>query len=531
MYLMNTKLIIIYTITIFLFLQLINPLSIDAQDDTTKLSFSMDGTSVQVGHTFTLHLNVENVIDLSGWQFDVAFDPNILETVEVIGGDFLKQGGETPFFQSGKIDNEAGVITGLSAARFSKDGASGTGTLLSIKFMAITIGEAQVTLVNLSVGSSNLSIIPLSPPEIVISVVPQPEPDPEGTRLSISIDDTPIRVKERFILNLNAEEVTNLAGWICDIEFDAATLEAIQVSEGDFLKQGGRTTFFLESTIDNTAGKITGLGAARFSKEGISGTGTLVSVTFIAKVEGETNISISNLHAGSSDLFLIPLSNPQFVINVEKSLHPSSDVNKDGQVDISDIMQVAQYLREDASVNPQSDVNGDGDIGILDLIEVAQHINESTVSAPSMITNLTGTDRSKLTPLMIRSWIRQAQLEDDGSIVFQKGIAHLQRLLSSLIPEKTTLLANYPNPFNPETWIPYHLSRPSEVSLIIYNVKGQTIRTLMLGHQEAGIYGTRSRAAYWDGKNDMGETVASGVYFYMLSAGDFIATKKLLIRK
>ena len=216
---------------------------------------------------------------------------------------------------------------------------------------------------------------------------------------------------------------------------------------------------------------------------------------------------------------------------LQKPLYTSSDVNQDGQVDILDIMQVAQYLREEASVNPQSDVDGDGIIGILDLIEIAQHINESTGSAPSITTNLTGTDKSKLTPSMIRAWIRQAQLEDDGSIVFQKGIAHLQRLLSSLIPEKTTLLANYPNPFNPETWIPYHLSRPSEVSLLIFNVKGQTIRTLALGHQDAGIYKDRSRAAYWDGKNDMGETVASGVYFYMLSAADFIATKKMLIRK
>ena len=255
--------------------------------DGTKLSFSMDETPVQVGDTFTLHLNIENVTDLSGWQFDVAFDPNMLEAVEVVGGNFLEQGGETPFFQSGNIDNEAGIITGLSAARFSNEGVNGTGILLSIKFMAKTIGEAQVTLLNLSAGSSDLTIIPLSPPEIVITVEAQPEPDVEGSRLSFSIDDTTIRVSDTFILHLNAADVINLAGWICDIEFDPATLEVIQVSEGDFLKQGGRTTFFLEGTIDNAAGKITGLGAARFSKEGISGAGTLLSVTFIAKAEGE----------------------------------------------------------------------------------------------------------------------------------------------------------------------------------------------------------------------------------------------------
>ena len=101
----------------------------------------------------------------------------------------------------------------------------------------------------------------------------------------------------------------------------------------------------------------------------------------------------------------------------------------------------------------------------------------------------------------------------------------------SLLPQETTLLANYPNPFNPETWIPYQLATPADVTLTIYNIQGRVVRDLDLGHQRAGIYHTRSRAAYWDGKNAQGESVASGVYFYTLTAGDFSATRKLLIRK
>ena len=93
------------------------------------------------------------------------------------------------------------------------------------------------------------------------------------------------------------------------------------------------------------------------------------------------------------------------------------------------------------------------------------------------------------------------------------------------------LFANFPNPFNPETWIPYQLAKPSEVTITIYNIKGVVVRQLRLGHQAAGIYRSRSRAAYWDGKNEIGESVASGVYFYTLTAGDFTATRKMLIRK
>ena len=98
-------------------------------------------------------------------------------------------------------------------------------------------------------------------------------------------------------------------------------------------------------------------------------------------------------------------------------------------------------------------------------------------------------------------------------------------------PRETTLLPNYPNPFNPETWIPYQLSSPSDVTVRIYALNGSLVRRLSLGHQDAGMYRGRSRAAYWDGKNEIGEPVASGMYFYTLTADDFTATRKMLIRK
>ncbi len=101
----------------------------------------------------------------------------------------------------------------------------------------------------------------------------------------------------------------------------------------------------------------------------------------------------------------------------------------------------------------------------------------------------------------------------------------------SLLPERTGLLPNYPNPFNPETWIPYQLANPADVALTIYDIQGRVVRDLDLGHQHAGTYHSRARAAYWDGRNAVGEAVASGVYFYTLKAGDFTATRKMLIRK
>ena len=98
-------------------------------------------------------------------------------------------------------------------------------------------------------------------------------------------------------------------------------------------------------------------------------------------------------------------------------------------------------------------------------------------------------------------------------------------------PKQTLLLQNYPNPFNPETWIPYRLAEPGPVSLSIYNATGERIRTLSLGYQSAGFYQNQGRAAYWDGRNALGEPVASGVYFYQLVTPSFQETRRMLILK
>ncbi|MDE0503064.1 MAG: T9SS type A sorting domain-containing protein, partial [Candidatus Poribacteria bacterium] len=102
---------------------------------------------------------------------------------------------------------------------------------------------------------------------------------------------------------------------------------------------------------------------------------------------------------------------------------------------------------------------------------------------------------------------------------------------SGFLPKKTALLQNYPNPFNPETWIPYHLARSAAVEITIFDSNGRLVRRLALGHQGAGYYVDPERAAYWDGRNDDGESVASGVYVYRLRAADYSAARRMVIVK
>ena len=203
----------------------------------------------------------------------------------------------------------------------------------------------------------------------------------------------------------------------------------------------------------------------------------------------------------------------------------SVDINADGIINIQDLVLVAANFGKTGQ--NIADVNSDGVVNIVDLTLVAGAVGNAA-AAPSVW------DRDfeiTLTKSRVDQWLHQAWRVNLTDPAFQRGILMLQQLLVALTPKETALLPNYPNPFNPETWIPYQLAEPGDVSISIYAADGKLVRRLDLGHQQVGIYESRNRAVYWDGRNEWGEAVASGVYFYTLMAGDFNATRKMLIRK
>ena len=341
-----------------------------------------------------------------------------------------------------------------------------------------------------------------------------------GSGIGYAFSKTPIHLGDTFTFDVRAENVTDLAGWQFDMSFDRAALEAIEVSEGDFLKADGSSTFFQSGRIDNASGKIAGLSAARLGDRGAGGSGSLLQVEFKSKSIGETKLALQNFEFGAITGEIIPAAPTEIYFTVEGRL-ATGDVNRDGRVSILDLILVARLLGQRVAANSPEDVNGDGIVNIFDLTLVAQGIGGA--AAPSA----RGLDSAT-----VEAWIAEARIADDGSIAFAQGIANLENLLASLIiPQETALLANYPNPFNPESWIPYQLAVFAEVTLTIYDMHGGTVRRLEVGHQPAGMYQSRSRALYWDGRNGRGESVASGLYFYTLTAGDFTATRKMLIRK
>ena len=215
-----------------------------------------------------------------------------------------------------------------------------------------------------------------------------------------------------------------------------------------------------------------------------------------------------------------------------------ADVNRDGVVNITDLILIANNFDNPelhilASLKIYPDVNNDNTVNLIDLLIVASEI---TVVAASPTLRKKPILTTTLTIDSLTKWIRLAKQRDFKEPYMLKGITVLESLSHLLktqdtLSKESALFQNYPNPFNPETWIPFQLSNPTNVTIFIYSADRKLVRKLDLGQLDTGLYQHKSQSAYWDGKNEFGVPVASGVYFYTLLLDDFSVTRKMLIRK
>ena len=205
------------------------------------------------------------------------------------------------------------------------------------------------------------------------------------------------------------------------------------------------------------------------------------------------------------------------------------DANGDNSVNIFDLVMVAGQFGKNGT-GLSGDVNGDSGVNIFDLVMVAGQFGKSAVAAaPTLLTKeLTFNFQQKRSIQLAMVELEDMPVRSEAEeLVFSLLIA----MLPERLPEQTQLLSNYPNPFNPETWIPFELSQDSKVSVTIYNVAGTPIRNISVGYLQAGSYVSQLKSVYWDGKSDTGERVSSGTYFYQIRAGDYTETRKMVILK
>ena len=336
-------------------------------------------------------------------------------------------------------------------------------------------------------------------------------------------------------LNLSENTITDL-GALANLTA-LTTLNLSNNNVVDITPLSGLTRLTTLEIADNAITTLTPLTALTLltylnaSENGITDVSPIAGLTNL-----ETLLLMGNPILNTAPLYPLTQRARPVAIDIAVSEHPPWDVNEDGTVDAEDSGLVTAALGQsgDAIENPRTDVNGDGIVDNADILLVTSNFGGGVAGAPSMGSLLSQLDTETLRTLdraTLETYLNQLRLESDGSLKYRDAIALLEGLLAALRPTETRLLANYPNPFNPETWLPYELAIDTTVEIFIYNARGVLVRHLELGHQPAGYYVAKSRAAYWDGRNRVGERVSSGVYFYELRAGGISQLRKMVILK
>ncbi len=442
--------------------------------------------SPAIGEQFTINVSIVSGENVGGYQMSLVFDPTVLRYVESANGDYLPPGSffVPPVISHNTVTLAATSLTGVGA---------GDGTLATVTFKVLDGKESVIDLFDVILTDSageHLQQLPHIPTKVI-------EPTLLPTDAIISLTPSSVlspALGERLTFNIDITGGQNVKDFWIMVDFDKSALKFLT------WRVGGSP--YLSNGIAN-------------------GDGILETITFeVVDVKAST-LDISGYLIAENGLRYKPNFEGAEVI-----IPLLGDVNRDGSVNILDLVLVASKFGQRVSGDP-ADVNEDGIVNIVDLVKVAGALGEGA-AAPAVLSQYMDAD---LTRGDVQQWLTKAQQENLTDATSQQGILFLEQLLAALTPKETALLANYPNPFNPETWIPYQLAAPADVTLTIYTADGQQVRKLALGHPPVGIYQSKSRAAHWDGKNEVGEPVASGLYFYTLTAGEFMATRKMLILK
>ena len=449
--------------------------------------------SPAIGEQLTVQVGITAGSNIGGYQATVTFDPTALRYLESANGDYLSTAA---FFFPPVASENSVELTGTAFAGVPQ---KAEGTLATLTFEVLAVKESILTF-------SDVTITDSAGEHLQLFTVSGHVVEPTTSTAAAIVRVTPAAVKspevgEELVLTAEIVGGENIADYEINWHYDETVLEFVLGDSGDYVPADG-------------VGR---------------GDGIIATATFRVIDLKTSTVRVSGYLTAPNGLRFIPTFESAEVVA------PSfGDVNRDGIVDVKDLQLVIASLNQPIPEggNP-ADVNGDGQVDIADLMQVAGLL-EGEAAAPAVDNAVFNGKRQRLETLRaadVERWLAHAQQANLTDPISQRGILFLQRFLATRTPTETALLPNYPNPFNPETWIPYQLAEAADVTLTIFDIQGRLVRTLDLGHQRAGVYQSRSRAAYWDSRNAQGEPVASGVYFYTFTASGFTTIRKMLIRK
>ncbi|MBB15063.1 hypothetical protein CMK22_07305 [Candidatus Poribacteria bacterium] len=468
--------------------------------DPTIVKFSVREASFE---NLIAEVRAENAKDLYGYQFAVKFNTEVLEVESVSQGNFLKErfgwtGGDETHWIAGEIDNDNGEISSSLGIRVIPGEVKGNGVLATITFIPKKTDESELEFTEVKLSNADGDpVVSYS----VNQIVQIPSVISADLVIKASIEG-PLVVAE-----LKIADPVNVDGYSVDLSFPD-NLEI--VFEEGFDVSGNVITNISEDT----------------------------TFKFQIYRSGEIKFELLN------GLLDGPLKTTEMPVLVNDHVtvvaSPNWDINRDYVIDIFDLVVLGENFGRQITreLRPNPDVNRDSVVDVYDFVKVGAKFGwtydpASTGVVPAVARSAIGpTDKVNVDFLKkVLDQVRWHPLADTPDFV------KTRQLLLSLIkgtlltPVETRLLVNYPNPFNPETWIPFELANDALVTVRIYGQRGNIVRHMDIGYRSAGYYVTRDKAVYWDGKNDKGEPMSSGTYFYQISAGIYEATRKMIILK
>ena len=495
---------------------------------------------VNCGDEFEVEIQVENVQNLFGVSFELHYThTQHIDALSTQKGDFL--GTDVVYFDN--IDDANGVVSIGITRKAPAAGVNGNGVVAKVRLTSAASTPngtpVQFTVANVTANDPAGAPIVLTPQSLTVTII---------CEHTVTITDgptaNPTTVAPGGVVDLSVTAVCSL-GHAINYSW------AVEPQEGTFDNPNQQNPKW---TAPQTPGTYTFTVTATCSvNPNVTDTGT-VQVTVsdgvcpkVGDVSGDGTVSaydaalILQFVVGIIDKFPVEFqqspitSTPQSYSITVPHLAVATGNKIQAPIIINDASGVASggvVLRYDAkvlravTVVPTSLLSGyywqfntelDGEVRIA-------FAGNRTISGDKVLFYVEfealSNNIGKVSPLTLEV----AKISENLDITkFNGSIA--------ILPPKSTLLQNYPNPFNPETWVPYFLVEPANATLKIYSTTGKLVRTLDLGYKIAGIYLNKNKAAYWDGKDEYGESVASGVYFYSLQAGKFTETRKMVIVK
>ena len=476
------------------------------QSVTYGQTVSIDPATVEspaAGEQLTLSINITGGMNVAGYQVTVTFDSTALSNASIENGDYLPSGA----FVAPLPATDMSVGLGATAIGAASDG---DGTLATVTFTVVEAKDSAIGLTNVLVSDPAAAAIDVTvqggtvtgpAPDMPETPEPPATPDmPETPEISETPmePEPPVEVTKMFEMELAAGlNMISLPLMPAEPYTASSFAEAI----------GATVVIHLDTAMQQFVGFTADQEGDGFPIEG--GKGYIVNVPGGGMVTFEGMAWNNTMEdAAAAPGVQLPSTGWAFVVSgdlLETEAGVSYTVvaknNRTGEVTTRGVSS------DDKEFNTVwADLTRNSVVEAGDTLEVILFDDlGNIVSGP---------------------FTHKVGIED-----LRKAYLSLPLTVGDVHPASTILGQNFPNPFNPETWIPYQLEQSADVTLQIYDTSGGIVRTLDLGFKSQGFYMTRSTAAYWDGRNNMGEQIASGVYFYSLQTPDFSATRKMLILK